>query len=346
MSDSIFFKIRERKAVTFDTVVYVLEPLQGEMFKYKPGQFVTFVFRHTNGELRRSYSLSTTPEVDEFPSIVVRRISNGEVSRYLHDNWKVGDEVEALLPAGRFTLEYEGDRPKDVFLLAAGSGISPLFGILKHTLHSQLNTHVHLFYSNHNVSSTIFYDELNTWKEKYAERFDIDYFFSESKYLERARLNRLLLEKLVKQHLKHKMEDALFFLCGPYGYMQMAEIVLITMGIPKENIRKEIFVIEKPAESKFSLDDKSPKKVEIKHRGKSYLISVAYPSTILEAALKEGISLPYSCRAGRCSACFAKCTEGKVAMSYNEVLTESDESLGMVLTCTGHPVSDLVKLEF
>jgi ring-1,2-phenylacetyl-CoA epoxidase subunit PaaE len=345
MELTTFFRIKDRIQETHDTFVFVLEPLQATPFQYQAGQFLTFIFRHSLGEFRRSYSLCTTPGLDLYPAIVVKRITNGEASRHMHDHWKIGDVVESLTSAGRFTLK-TGTDPRDIFLLAAGSGISPLFGLLKQVLYQETQSHVHLFYSNKNVENAIFYKELHELQEKFPDRLHVEYFFSESKYLERARLNRVLLEKLVLQQLRFDIREALFFTCGPYIYMQMAEIVLVTMGIEKQHIRKETFIIPKPAAPRFELEDKSSKEVQLSFQGKTYQILVPYPRTILDVALEYGIPLPYSCRAGRCSACTAKCVQGKVLMSYNEVLTEKDEQRGYVLTCTGHPASQGVALEF
>ncbi len=345
MEQTIFFSIRKIEVVAQEAFFYELEPVESGAFTYQAGQFLTFIFRHSMGELRRSYSLCTYPGVDAYPAVLVKRIPNGEISRHIQDYWKVGDVVESLPPSGRFVLE-AANRPRDLFLLAAGSGISPLMGLIKQALHAEPETNVHLFYSNRNVEQTIFYQELKGIQEQYAHRLHIDLLLSESKYLERARLNRNLLEKLVDSRLQYAKEDATFFVCGPYVYMQMVEIVLITMGFAKESIRKETFIIPKAAEPQFELEDKSTKEVQLTFQGKTYDIVVPYPQTILSVALEQGISLPYSCRAGRCSACVAKCLEGKVAMSYNEVLTEKDEQRGYVLTCTGHPVSQEVVLEF
>lgn len=347
MEQTTFFTIKKKTQETHDTVSYLLEPVLTHEFRYKAGQFLTFIFRHKNGDLRRSYSLYTDPLVDKLPGILVKRISNGEVSRYLHDNWKEGDMVEALPAAGRFVLPDKSEgKPRDIFLFAAGSGISPLLAILKEALINEADDHVHLFYSNHSLEDTIFYAQLEDLKERFTQRLSVDYFFSDAKRLEKARLSRTLMEQLVPERLDFAKEDALFFSCGPYAYMQMIEIVLITMGVDKAAIRKETFVIEKPAQPHYEPEDTSPKDVVLKFKNHQYDIVVQYPDTILDAALKQSLPVPYSCKAGRCSTCFAKCVSGKVEMSYNEVLTEKDEEQGYVLTCTGHPVSKKVVLQF
>ena len=126
--------------------------------------------------------------------------------------------------------------------------------------------------------------------------------------------------------------------------MRMAEFTLRLLGFSADQIRKEHFVIETPPRSPL-LTDTSSKQLTIHHHKKTYHITVAYPTSILDAALQHNIQLPYSCKAGRCSTCSAYCIQGKVVMSMNEVLTEKDISKGLVLTCVGFAATD-VELSF
>jgi ring-1,2-phenylacetyl-CoA epoxidase subunit PaaE len=337
------FRIHKVHAETSEAIRYDLLPL--EKFDYKAGQFLTFVLHIHGKEVRRSYSLSSTPGVDEYASITVKRIPNGEVSRYIQDYWKEGDIVDSLPALGRFVLEKSNGKPRDIFLIGAGSGITPLMGLMKDALYHEPECHVKLFYSNRNLPSAIFYNSINSLKEKFETRLEIEHFFGDSKYLERARLNKNLLEELVTKHLRFAKQQAVFYLCGPHYFMQMAEIVLKTMGFDKNNIRKEIFADSGEVLKKFELEDKTPKEVTIYLGKEMHKITVHYNESILDAALKNKIAMPYNCRAGKCSACFAKCTQGKVVMSYNEVLTQRDEAQGYVLTCTGHPLTNDVVIQ-
>lgn len=336
----------ERTQEAAESVKYVLNPLQPSQFKYQAGQFLTFLFRHTGKELRRSYSLCTSPHTDSDPAILVKKVYNGEISRYMHDTWRIGDLVEALPPAGRFMLEEKTDHGRDIFLLAAGSGISPLLGILKEALWLEPYSFLHLFYSNRNEEETIFYKDLVELQARFQDRMEVDYFFSESKDLNNARLHRWKLEELVSKRLRLARENAVFFVCGPNEYMQMVEIVLISMGIERNNIRKEVFLVEKPARPLFELTDKTPRTVHVTLYGQRHSLVVPPSQSILEAALAKGLPAPFNCQAGKCSACLAKCTYGKVVMSYNEVLTELDEQRGLVLTCTGHPLTEGVEIAY
>jgi ring-1,2-phenylacetyl-CoA epoxidase subunit PaaE len=169
-----------------------------------------------------------------------------------------------------------------------------------------------------------------------ADRLVIEWLFSSHQDLWKARLNKLILEKLLHQYMS-KPEKTLVYICGPFDYMRMAAIVLQAAGIPPENIKREVFTPgisispERPP-------DVLPHQVEVRIQGRVYKFTVQFPDSILQAARKLGIELPYSCEAGRCGSCVASCTTGKIWMKYNEVLTDREVNNGRVLVCNGFPV--------
>ncbi|HEX6226612.1 MAG TPA: 2Fe-2S iron-sulfur cluster-binding protein, partial [Chryseolinea sp.] len=170
------------------------------------------------------------------------------------------------------------------------------------------------------------------------EQLLVQFLFSDSQDLLKARLNKMLISHYVQERIIRK-ENALFYLCGPFKYMQMATITLLTEGIPKDNIRKENFSTEKPVIKELP-PDVEMHKVEVTFEGKKYQLRVQYPQTILEAAKRQNIMLPYSCEAGKCGTCSATCVKGKVWHSYNEVLLDRELERGRILTCTGYPYGE------
>lgn len=339
---------------TEDTCEYGLKPVGN--FSYKAGQFLTLILNIAGKIVRRPYSIATAPTVDGNLSIVVKRIANGEASRYIQDTWKVGYTVESLEANGKFTQQVTNERPADLFLMAAGSGIVPIMGLLKEALFHYTGTHIKLYYSNKNAGMTIFYNELNALQAEFPGRLKIEYFFSESKFLQKARLSKALLDEYVNRDMRFHPDDALFYTCGPFDYMLLCQITLKAMGFAADKIKREVFVVpedegddddETAGQVKLiDMDDKSPRIVEISLGGIHHELIVNYPDSILTAAEKAGLDLPYSCHAGRCSACMVTCKSGQVVMSYNQVLTANDEKRGLVLTCTGHPVSPKVVLAY
>jgi ring-1,2-phenylacetyl-CoA epoxidase subunit PaaE len=154
-----------------------------------------------------------------------------------------------------------------------------------------------------------------------------------------------MTEQLVKQNLKFGLNKAEFFICGPFPYMRMVRLTLIYIGVDPGKTRRENFVIETITVA-HTLVTYPPGKVKIYYNGEVYDITTGENQSILQAALQNNIQLPFSCRVGSCSTCSAMCKSGKVIMSANEVLTDSDLAQGWILTCTGHPVSDDVVIEY
>jgi ring-1,2-phenylacetyl-CoA epoxidase subunit PaaE len=314
----------------------------GEKITYKAGQFLTFILNLYSKDIRRSYSFGSTPGVDDDLFITVKRIENGAVSRYFFEHIKEGDSLISLPPSGRFTIE---ERNESVyFFIAAGSGITPIFSLLKQLLFHQHNK-VILLYQNTDERSSIYRRHIVELQSEFADRFTLVEIFSKptEEVNQPKRLNNHSLEKIIKEHTS-KQEDVVFYLCGPIEFMRMAHFTLRVLGYKEEQVKKENFVVDFIPKAPF-LEDTSPKNVVIHFNGRMHNIEVAYPNNILEVALKNNIQLPYSCRGGRCSTCTAKCTSGSIKMSINDVLTEKDLERGLVLTCVGYPETD-VELEF
>lgn len=329
---------------TADTNSYWLEPTNGQVVSYKAGQFLTLILPHNGHEVRRSYSLSSAP--GERLCITIKRVQNGEISRYLHDTLRVGDIVNSLLPAGRFTLD--SSPTGDVVLMGAGSGITPLFSLLKYLLQNEVAQRVTLLYSNTTEQSIIFYDALNQLHQQHPTRFRLLYLLSnppEDWNGLRGRLNNVLLERLLPQLVADSDPAALrFYICGPGAYMRMTQFTLVFSGFRPDQIRRENFVVE-PIIATPPPTLAQDRTVLLRFRGKEIDIQVPAYKSILQAALDEGIMLPYSCRGGRCSTCAAHCLSGQVHMTINDVLTDQDLADGWVLTCTGYPESDGVVIE-
>ncbi len=333
-------RIAEIIEETPDVKTFKLHSVDNQFFHYQAGQFLTFIFDEHGQEIRRSFSFSSAPEVDALPTITVKRVPNGLISRRLLDSAKVGDVLEVLAPAGRFTIK-TSESPQQIFLLAAGSGITPMFSLLKQILSVDSNTCITLIYSNKSIESTIFYKQLKSLETIHSNRLKIIFLWGDAKNLRWARLNNSLLEELVQQYLKSTQSNAQFYTCGPYHYMLMVEITLLTMGFHKEQIHREYFVIEpKPPTPKQYPNQL----IRILFKEINQTIEVIDNQTILEAGLKVGLPLPFTCRAGRCGACVALCLQGKVEMEYNEVLTDEEVSTGQVLTCMAHPLTEDVRI--
>ena len=227
---------------------------------------------------------------------------------------------------------------RQIFFFAAGIGITPVFSMLKELLHSTRHVQAVLIYSNHTPGEVVFMDQLDQLLRTFPERLQIEYLYSTSFNLERARLSKQLVPLVLQQYARTQKNNMLCYMCGPYSYMRMVSWALEESGIPGNRIRKENFNPNEQVAIKAEPPDKQARLATVNMNGTSHTFICAYPDTLLLAARKNGIALPYSCETGRCGSCAALCTSGKVWQSYNEVLTDSDVAAGRILTCTGHPV--------
>src|SRR5579871_134344 len=337
---NVIAKVRESK----DAYTLILQNKSGIPIPYQAGQFLTLIFEHRNDEIRRSYSISARPDVDEHISICVKRTPNGEISRHLTDHVKVGDMLTSIYPAGRFVIDSKPDLGKQYFLIAAGSGIVPIFSLIKKILKEEPSNKMVLVYQNHHEDDIIFKRQLEAIEQRNSSRFKWINFLSKPEQKEHhpQKLNNFLLEKIVEENIS-KEKKAFFYLCGPLSFMRMAQFTLKWMGFDDEHIKKENFTIDFIPPPPL-IADSSPKKITIHYNKEVFEINAAYPVSILQAALDKNIQLPYSCRSGRCASCVAKCVQGKIIMSNNEVLTDNDLKNGLVLTCVGYAETD-VELE-
>ncbi|RAK68296.1 ferredoxin--NADP reductase [Hymenobacter edaphi] len=333
------------RAETADTRTLLLAPADERPLAYRAGQYLTLV-QHAHGhEARRSYSLSSSPALPEPLAITVKRIANGLFSRQLVDRAQPGDVLLTTGAAGLFTLPDELAGVRQVWLLAAGSGITPIYSLLKTLLTTQPQLPVVLLYSNHAPATTIFREELEALAARHPQQLRIEWLFSNAPDLARAHLYKELLESLVRQHAVAPPAELLAYVCGPLNYMRMCTYALRELRVPTDHIRRENFVTEPAYVPPLLPPDTDAHPVTVRWAGQQYEFEARHPDTILQAARRHDLRLPYSCEAGRCGNCVARCTQGRVWMSYNEVLTERDLARGLVLTCTGYPVGGPVQLE-
>ncbi len=205
-------KVEAIKLELPDTATFLFSEVTGRKITYKAGQFITLVFDHHREEIRRSYSLSSSPG-EGFLSITVKRIENGEISRFLLTKIKVGDIINAAEPAGRFTLAGH-QTEKEILFFAAGSGIVPIFSQLKYALGHPGNSRFTLIYSSRDAASILFAAELNALADKHPERLSIINLLSS----QANRLNNIMVEALVREVIKGDINTAVFYLCGPFEY--------------------------------------------------------------------------------------------------------------------------------
>ncbi len=341
--------IRETK----DAITIVFDNPKDNPIKYKSGQFLTLIVPVGGKEVRRAYSLCSSPFVDDDLAVTVKRVDNGLMSNHLPDNLKIGDHVKILEPMGQFVTDYDKTKKRHLIMFAGGSGITPMMSIIKSIIHEEPESIVSLIYCNRDIDSIIFKDELERMQTTYEGRLQIIHVLDNAPMNWQGYsglLNSEMLSKLVERIPDWGIENTTYLMCGPEGMMKNANSLLVARNIPNDKIFKESFVqgtIDKESKKEAAADTSEAKarEVTIRYDGEEYKITVEPSSTILETALDIGIDLPYSCQSGLCTACRGKALSGKVKLDEEEGLSQSERDDGYVLTCVGHPLTDDVVIE-
>ncbi|MDX2188990.1 MAG: ferredoxin--NADP reductase [Bacteroidota bacterium] len=324
--------------ITFDNAI--------ERIAYESGQFITFVLQLDGKEVRRSYSICSSPYVDALISVAVKEVENGFVSKYLNNQLKVGDKIEVIEPMGHFVC-VPSSKKRHIVLIGAGSGITPLMSMLTSILMKEPQSIVTLLYGNRTEDSIIFNHTLIKYSNEYPSRFNYIPVISKPNgnwTKETGRIRTELVQKYVLAQNNSEYQSVEYFICGPKIMMDDLTQYLISKGVQKDFIHKESFHNENtgaPAEAKGF----TKSKVTVKDGSKTYQFEVETKNTILETGLKLGYKLPYSCQSGMCTACMGKCTFGKVIMDNPDGLTDGEIAKGYVLTCCGHPATEEVVIE-
>jgi ring-1,2-phenylacetyl-CoA epoxidase subunit PaaE len=331
--------------VTFD----VPAGLQRE-FSFQPGQYLTL--RRPGTEPRRSYSICAAP--GERLRVGVRRVPGGEFSPWLHAHLKPGDTLEAMPPQGRFGAALAAPAPsgRHVLAVAGGSGITPILSIVKTVLAREPASRVTLLYGNRTVASTMFKEELEDLKNRHLARLALHPVFSREAVDSAVHGGRLDADKIaLLLHLVGAATIDQAFVCGPHAMNDDAEAALQAAGIGPERIHVERFGI--PPEAADPLlhaarpGDAALSRITLVRDGirRDFDFQDGDPS-LLDAAARAGLAVPYSCKSGVCATCRAKLLEGQVRMDRNFALEPAEVAAGFVLTCQAHPISGRVVISF
>ncbi|MGQ7957785.1 2Fe-2S iron-sulfur cluster-binding protein [Pseudomonas sp. SP16.1] len=323
---------------TSDSRSVVLEvPAELEArFAYLPGQFLGFRVNLDGQRLTRCYSMSSSPDCDAMPRVTVKRVVGGRVSNWFNEQVRVGDWLELLPPAGQFHLR-PGEH--ELMLFGGGSGITPVFSILKSALLTT-SRRITLVYANRDEASVIFRDELRELAKAYSERLQVIHVLdSVQGYLSEGEVRQL-----VRGHA-----GAEFYICGPGPFMDTVEKALLDAGEEPRRIHLERFVspADAPAEPEAEAAG-TPQQVEllVELDGQQHSLAYRPGDTLLQTCLSAGLDAPFSCEEGFCGACMCQVEEGEVRLSRNDVLSPAELAEGWTLACQGRPQSARLRLKF
>jgi ring-1,2-phenylacetyl-CoA epoxidase subunit PaaE len=333
-----------------------------EKFNYLPGQYLTFRVTVNGEELRRAFSLSSSPTSDDFLSVTIKRVEGGRVSNYLRDKLSVGDTLDVLPPMGNFKAELNPANSKNYVLIGAGSGITPLMSIAKSVLEVEPQSVVTLWYGNRTEDSVIFANQLEALQAKYNGRLYVHHTLSKPSASWTGAAGRLDKDKIYKLTSDLFMSDEHrkeYYLCGPTGLIEEAEAALEKHAVNFADVHREFYSAPAPSEDDvakaYGLDEAAAEEVDQTVRTRTVKIVlddeegefVVEPSnTILEAAINNDFDPPYACQSGICTTCRCKLRSGVVTMDISEGLSDEELEEGYVLACQAHPLTDNVVLDF
>jgi ring-1,2-phenylacetyl-CoA epoxidase subunit PaaE len=325
-------------------------------FAFEAGQYLTIKLSLNGEEQRRSYSISSAQK-DEALQVSVKEVKGGIVSPFLTKTVQKGDVLMVSPPEGKFTIEWNENKGRAYYFIAAGSGITPIMSMLKTGLEREPRSSFFLLYGNRHKEDVMFASELEQLQLKYAGQFRMLQTFSGEKdgFFKKifsnkkedgswkGRIDGKKLKMFLDQCPANKMECH-YFICGPGDMIQNMEEKLTSMGVDGKSIHKEYFTAD--GEPKADAGHFKEAGLVAQLDGQTYTVTVPKGKTVLDVLIEAGADPPYSCTSGVCSTCAAKVTKGKVEMDTCLALDDSEIEEGLVLTCQAHPVTEELELTY
>lgn len=340
-------QVREIERLTDDAVAvtFAVPPELRTTFRHTPGQHIALRRTVDGQEIRRTYSICTPATGRPDLRVGIRLVEDGIFSTYALKELTVGDTVEVMAPAGRFTLE---PRPGHFVAIVGGSGITPVLSIASTLLERQPDARFCLIRSDRTAASTMFLEEVADLKDRYPQRFQLIHALSREEQqagLPSGRLDEARLRSLLPALLKTDSVDG-WYLCGPYGLVQGAERALRALHVPRTRIHEEIFHVDNGAPSAPAAATPAHSAVTATLDGRSGTWPVHDGESLLEAVLRNRGDAPYACKGGVCGTCRAFLVSGEIRMDRNFALESDEVDAGYVLACQSHPVTEKVELDF
>ena len=343
-------RIKNIRRETEDCVSLAFEiPAQvQEKFAFKQGQYLTFRANVGGEELRRSYSICSSPNDGEL-RVAIKQVYEGKFSTYANQTLKKGDILETMPPMGRFYSEMNAENAKNYVFFAAGSGITPILSILKTVLKSEPNSSITLVYGNKNTASVIFKESIEDLKNKYLSRVQVYHVLSRERTdtaLFSGRLDSQKIDALLNDIPSLSQGDE-YFLCGPEDMVKALQTAFNARNIDKNKVHFELFgtnkvknIVAKPVTAlKKHL-------LYLQQDGLVSEIRLDSHEYVLDAALAAGFDVPYACKGGVCCTCRAKITSGEVEMDVNYALDHHEVDNGFILTCQARAISEEIFVNF
>ena len=322
-----------------------------ETFKFKHGQYLTLETNINGEDVRRSYSLCSSPMDNEW-KVGIKKVPNGKFSSFANDELHEGDQLDVMAPSGSFYVETDPSQARNYLAFAAGSGITPIVSIIKTHLATEPKSTFKLFYFNKTVASIILKEELESLKNQFMDRLEIFYFLSRQKRNISFLNGRLDTDKMdtIFDTICDLNSIDHFFTCGPLEMNEMVKDYLKARSVEASQIHFELFnttgIAYKAEDIQLELNGEKCD-ITILEGGKSFNFeTVQGANNILDLALNNNADLPFACKGGVCATCKAKLIEGEVKMPVHYGLEDEEVEAGYILTCQSFPCSDKLVVDF
>jgi len=317
-------------------------------YEFLPGQHLPFEITINGKKIRRTYSICSG--IDERPlEIGVRIQPGGTFSEFAASELTVGDTLDAMPPGGRFHADLDRGSARDYLGFAAGSGITPILSIIKSVIENEPGSRFVLFYGNRKQSTTMFIEDLYALKNRFPERLQLHFVFSQEDQEFPIASGRLDAEKVreLYDHFCKGLNPAEAFVCGPDTMIATVRETLVELGIDADHVHAERYGIPRKPDhaAVVKAADHATVTVIVDGHKKDFEMR-RDDDNIVDAAAGHGIDLPYSCKGGVCATCRCHVREGEVTMATNYGLEPWEVEAGFVLACQSRPISDAVLLDY
>ena len=343
-----------------------------DSYRFLPGQYLTLRTDIDGEEVRRPYSICTTPHSGRL-GVGIKHVEGGRFSGHALTGLVVGDRIDVMTPQGRFVhTGGDGGTAEDILLLAAGSGITPILSIAETALATgHPASRVTLIYGNRNTASIMFRDRVEDLKDRYLDRCRVLHLLSREPRdtaLLNGRVDAGKITALVESGLITPARLSAAYLCGPDSMMTDCRAALVAADMDGGRIATEHFTpavppslspalspagsptAAPPVKSKpAAAGDRAEGDCRVELRADGITRHFAMdPSrqTILAAGQAAGVELPYSCEAGMCCTCRCRLVTGEVDMDANYSLEPWEMEAGFILSCQARPKTDSVTVDF
>jgi len=342
----------ERETRDAVAITFAVPPALADQFRYAQGQHLTLRADIGGHDVRRSYSICSAVQ-DGVLRIAVKKSPGGVFSTWANDALKAGDTIDVMPPLGHFNVPLDAAHARHYLGFAAGSGITPLLSIVKTTLAAEPRSRFTLVYANRASGTVMFREELAALKDRNLGRFNLVHVLSrEAQDVEmlHGRIDRAKADALLAHWVPLADVDTAF-VCGPEGMMDAVVGALKSRGFPDARIKVERFAASIPKHTHVASAEPAPGHAECEVTvvidGATRRFALAKgKENVLEAGLRNGVELPYSCKGGVCSTCRCRLTEGEVDMDVNFALEDYEVARGYILACQSYPVTDKVSVTF